>query len=245
MPGPAARTALFLVAKYPLPGACKTRLASGIGPEHAATFARAALLDLLERLAATLSERIALYLYYSGDESRMRELLLELRPELSTRWDLVPQLAGGSLGDRLQAALEHPVASRRASIFIGSDLPDIPRSLLEEADEVVQTAEPKAFLAKACDGGYVLLSLSPACSDKPRSSEVFRDIPWSCEQTGQKQIEALQRAGVPCSLARATYEDVDDKNDLLALADRLDPDSGPQLCPRTYMAVQSIVASLQ
>ena len=43
---------LILVAKYPQPHKCKTRLAAGIGADEAAAFARAALCDLVERFAA-------------------------------------------------------------------------------------------------------------------------------------------------------------------------------------------------
>ena len=55
---------LVMVAKYPQPGKCKTRLAAGIGDMKAAAFARAALCDLLERLASeqtAISRRVLLF----------------------------------------------------------------------------------------------------------------------------------------------------------------------------------------
>ncbi len=54
---------LIMVAKYPQPNKCKTRLAARIGADGAAAFARAALCDLLERLAAeeALSRRVLLF----------------------------------------------------------------------------------------------------------------------------------------------------------------------------------------
>ena len=54
---------LIMVAKYPQPGRCKTRLAAGLGTDGAAAFARAALCDLLERFAgeAALGRRVLLF----------------------------------------------------------------------------------------------------------------------------------------------------------------------------------------
>jgi hypothetical protein len=54
---------LVMVAKYPEPSKCKTRLAAGIGPEAAAAFALAALCDLLERFAEeqALARRVLLF----------------------------------------------------------------------------------------------------------------------------------------------------------------------------------------
>ena len=54
---------LIMVAKYPQPNKCKTRLAAGIGADGAAAFARVALCDLLERFAGetALGKRVLLF----------------------------------------------------------------------------------------------------------------------------------------------------------------------------------------
>ena len=53
----AATVALGLMAKPPRPGLAKTRLAAGIGPEAAAAFARAFILDTARVLEAAATTR--------------------------------------------------------------------------------------------------------------------------------------------------------------------------------------------
>src|SRR4051812_29720090 len=93
----ARRRVLCILAKWPRPGAVKTRLAVALGPEHAAAVARAFLLDTMERWAALKLRRV---LAFAPAEAEADFLGLA-----RGRFALVPQ-GDGDLGRRLRACLE-------------------------------------------------------------------------------------------------------------------------------------------
>jgi hypothetical protein len=83
----------------------------------------------------------------------------------------IPQ-GEGDLGERMERALRTLLASgSEAAALIGSDTPDLPVALVEEAIVVLRQAD--VVVAPARDGGYVLIG------ERRHVSELFRDIPWS------------------------------------------------------------------
>lgn len=68
----ARRQTLIMVAKYPTPGRCKTRLALATSADFAVEFAMCAIQDLIERLARfpESSHRIQLVLLYAPMERK-------------------------------------------------------------------------------------------------------------------------------------------------------------------------------
>src|SRR5207244_4067534 len=82
--------ALAVMAKAPVPGRCKTRLARTLGPEMAAGLYRAMLQDTLECLAAVPGVRRVVL---AAPEDDGPALLRTLCP---AGWDVVPQAGPGA-----------------------------------------------------------------------------------------------------------------------------------------------------
>src|SRR5207248_702384 len=61
----------------------------------------------------------------------------------------------GDLGARIRGALADALERSAAAVLIGSDTPDLPRQLIDEAFEALETCD--AVLGPACDGGFYLI----------------------------------------------------------------------------------------
>ena len=107
-----ARHTIIMVAKYPTPGHCKTRLSKETGTEFAANFSKCSTQDLLQRLAlfADPPECIRLVLLYAPKErgDDFRTFLLEIPgaltfgPQDLPSYRRIPEPRGrevGALGD--------------------------------------------------------------------------------------------------------------------------------------------------
>mmetsp|Transcript_28013 Transcript_28013/g.66239 ORF Transcript_28013/g.66239 Transcript_28013/m.66239 type:complete len:253 (+) Transcript_28013:54-812(+) len=234
---------LVMVAKFPTPGKSKTRLAQGVGAEQAASFASACLCDLLDRFAGehfrqctgdcSCCRRV---LYYAPAERKGEfvELLGMLGPETSSRWHLQEMQGhsrsgmkageGSDLGGFLAQALVTNGADSPV-MFIGTDCVTIPTAILLEAQGAA--ASGTAYLCPATDGGYVLLALPTAATER-----VFEGVVWSTSGTCQSQHEAIAREGIAVTYG-PTLRDVDEEEDLRALREELDREQEKQqLCPR-------------
>jgi hypothetical protein len=221
--------ALAMVAKFPILGASKTRLASAVGAEAALDFSRASLLDLLERFAQLDDEKGQLervLLYAPPDAEESFKQLLE-QEGLSEKWRLMPILEGDNLRTadltaKLRDAVHRLTAQGLgATLFIGSDCPELPAAEVSYALRAVRSG--RAYIAPAQDGGYVLLGV-PHC---PAAVAVFDGVEWSCARTCVSQIRRLMQEGFPLEVG-ATYADVDEEEDFKAL--RIRRQVGPIAC---------------
>jgi hypothetical protein len=194
---------LLLVAKAPVPGLVKTRLAADVGEDTATAVAAAALLDTIE--ACTLAAgparcRLAL----SGD---LADALRadEIRAAL-TGWAIAPQ-RGNGLGERLanaHAEVSGPV------VQIGMDTPQVtPAGLLAVADGL-DAAD--AVLAPAEDGGWWALALRD-----PSAATALCDVPMSIPETYAATRSALEALGLRVA-AGERLRDVDHLADVAPVA---------------------------
>lgn len=150
--------------KLPRPGAVKTRLAAGIGPEAAASVYRRLAEAALEATAPARGEYERLVFFDPPDAlAAMREWLPGVR--------LLPQ-SGEDLGARMADAFARAFArgARRVAI-VGTDVPGVSRSAVGEALDALDAAD--VVLGPCEDGGYYLLALKA-----PRPS-LFDGIAWS------------------------------------------------------------------
>jgi rSAM/selenodomain-associated transferase 1 len=151
---------LGIFAKWPRPGAVKTRL--GLPPEHAAAVARAFLLDTLARLAPLPVRRVVVFSPRDAQE--------DFAALLPTGFDLVAQ-ADGDLGARLEAFFACALASgAQRVVAVGTDSPTLPPEHVAQAFRLVEDAD--VVLGPAGDGGYYLIG----CRRLP---PVFAGIAWS------------------------------------------------------------------
>ena len=200
--------AVLVVAKAPVPGLAKTRLAATIGDVAAGDFAAAALLDTLDAVAAApVAARIVAL---TGDlAAANRHVEIEARLADFT----VIEQRGTDFADRLANA--HADASIAAGglpvLQIGMDTPQVTSRLLAECATTLCGAD--AVLGMACDGGWWILGVT-----HPDMAECLRTVPMSRPDTGAVTLRALGDTGRDVRLV-AELADVDTFDDI-AVVDR-------------------------
>jgi rSAM/selenodomain-associated transferase 1 len=171
----ASQSCLGIFAKFPQPGAVKSRLASATSPQWAARVADAFIRDTVERLAAMEARRIIAYSppeqtgYFAGVA---RE-----------RFELVPQ-GEGDLGRRLEGFITsqlHRGAER--VVVVGSDSPTLPVAYVEQAFRELDNVD--IVLGPAFDGGYYLVGC------KERVPPIFDGISWGTESVLAETVSRL------------------------------------------------------
>ncbi|MGE2689416.1 TIGR04282 family arsenosugar biosynthesis glycosyltransferase [Mycolicibacterium pulveris] len=216
----------LVVAKAPVPGLAKTRLAVGIGERVAADIAAAALLDTLDAMAAApLQARVVAM---AGDlDGACR--VDEIQESLST-FTVVPQ-RGADFAERLaNAHLDAAGAAGHPAVLqIGMDTPQVSDEMLAEcAQELLGT---QAVIGLAEDGGWWVLGVSDAAM-----ADCLRGVPMSRPDTGALTLAALYANGIDVRLV-AEQADFDTVDDL---------DAVHRACPvgsRFTQAIQAVTSS--
>jgi uncharacterized protein len=200
---------LLVVAKAPVPGQAKTRLARSIGDRAAARLAAAALLDTLSAVRAVPDTIPVVAL--TGDLSAA-ERSSELAAELAS-CTVVPQ-SGAGLGERLANA--HALVGRRfpgVPVFqIGMDTPQLRPGLLTGAVARLLADGTDAVLGPATDGGWWGLGLR-----SPADAAVLRTVPMSRPDTGSRTLFALRHWSLRVE-ALVVLSDVDTLDDAAEVA---------------------------
>jgi len=176
---------LLVVAKAPVAGLAKTRLARVVGDRVAAQVAAAALLDTLDSVLA-VADAVPVVAFTGRLESGERA---DEVGELLDRCVVIAQ-RGDDLGERLANA-HLDVADRfpGAPVFqIGMDTPQVRPGMLAAA---LARAADGAVLGPAADGGWWGLGLR-----SPRDADVLRAVPMSRGDTGMRTLLALRGAGL-------------------------------------------------
>jgi len=158
------RVTLAILAKAPVPGYAKTRLAPRLGAEGAAAL-QAVLLDRTVRAAEAAG--FARVVVWCAPDARAPELAaLRGRAGLVLR-----DQPGGGLGERLLAAFEADLPDGPV-VAIGTDAPALGAGHLARAAAALAEGAP-AVLTPAEDGGYALLGLARV------DPSLFQGVPWS------------------------------------------------------------------
>lgn len=179
---PRAGAAVAVLAKAPVAGLAKTRLAPLLGPAGAARAQRALLRQTYNTVRA----------------ASIGPLTLWCAPDVAHRhfqaWQqhrgvrLMPQ-SGGDLGQRMAVVVQqHFAAGPGALILLGTDCPALTPDHLQQVADALMTHD--AALLPAEDGGYVLLGLS-----RPAPG-VFDGVAWSTAAVAQQTRDRLQAAGL-------------------------------------------------
>lgn len=162
--GMAVRISMF--ARYPTPGAAKTRLISALGPDGAATVHR----RLVEHLTAALRA--------SGLPFEIRTTgapVAAFGDWLGRDIAFVDQ-GEGDLGARLARA-------GAPGIVIGSDAPGLTASVLRRATKALDDAA--AVIGPALDGGYTLLGF------REPAPFLFDAMPWGTDAVFAETMRRL------------------------------------------------------
>ena len=208
-----AVTAL-VVAKAPVAGLAKTRLAAAVGDEIAADIAAAALLDTLDAVAdAPFSARVVAI---TGD-LELAARAREIRSRLSD-FTVIGQ-RGSDFGHRLaNAHTDAAAAVGAAPVFqIGMDTPHLTAELL--TDCAGKLAPGCAVLGPARDGGWWSLGVFEAAL-----AGCLTGVPMSQPDTGALTTAALRRSGVDVVIAEE-LADVDTLGDVAVVRAACRPSS--------------------
>jgi uncharacterized protein len=203
-------TAIGIIAKAPLPGRSKTRLASAIGEVAASELSACFLRDVaaaIEAVPETLGRRGYGVYAPAGAEYVMRELL-------PAGFGLLLQ-AGDDLGHVLLGATRELLeAGHDGVLLVNGDSPTLPPRLLVRAIEALREEGDRMVLGPASDGGYYLIGL------KHPHARLFAQIAWGTENVARSTCERAAEIGLATTLLQEWY-DVDDIETLHWLRDEL------------------------
>lgn len=179
---PRAGAAVAVLAKAPVPGLAKTRLAPLLGDAGAARAQRALLRQTLRTVRAAAIGPLTLWcapdVHHRHFRAWQRHRGVPLLPQ--------PE---GDLGRRLSAAVMHHFATGHGPlILLGTDCPALTPGHLQQVADALQTHD--AALLPAEDGGYVLLGL------RRPAPAVFDGVAWSTSAVADQTRQRLRSAGL-------------------------------------------------
>ena len=199
------RTIVLLFLKAPVKNTVKTRLAAAVGSDAALDLSRCFILDTV---ASLMQAGLRIRICYTP--LREKETVAALLPFQN---DLVPQ-EGEDLGERMENAFRLAFADGMSqAVLLGSDIPDLPGVVVEEACRALLSAD--VVLGPSKDGGYYLIGSTGSgfCPD------LFRAIPWSTPEVLNMTLQKANEAGLKVHLL-PEWSDVDSVDDLRDLVDR-------------------------
>lgn len=205
---------LVVIAKAPVAGQAKTRLAATVGDRAAADIAAATLLDTLDAVDATPVQARVVAL--TGDLDRAASGI-EIRSRLEGL--RVVEQRGDDFSARLANAIVDAAATAgpRPVLLIASDTPQVTAELLTECAEALMDADVVFGLAR--DGGWWVLGVT-----EPSMADCLHTIPTSRSDTGPATLEALRDRALTVSLV-AELSDVDTVDDVEIVRADCAPDS--------------------
>lgn len=204
---------VVIIAKAPIAGFAKTRLAPALGAEGAARLAR----RMLEHTVRTALEArvgpVELCVTPSPDHPVWKTLDLPSGLEWSEQGD-------GDLGARMAKAAARTTAAGAAALLIGTDCPGLTALHLRMAADAL--ADHDAALVPTVDGGYALLAL------RHFHPTLFTHMPWSTDAVAFETLCRIGQLGWSVNSARPLH-DIDEPADLAWLpAGWLDEASPPE-----------------
>jgi uncharacterized protein len=206
-----------VMARAPIPGRCKTRLAEGLGAEGAALLYRGMLLDTLDLFSAIPFDRRVVMAAPEHDG------VSELTRLLPAGWSVLAQ-KGADLGERLTNAA-HALAPAPV-LLVSSDSPMLPGDAVARSLGFLE--RPGRVLLGPCDdGGYYLIGSSEV---EPR---LFEGIPWSTALVCSATRERCRELRLELHELPPTF-DVDQLPDLARLRQELE--KSPQTATHTRQA---------
>ena len=180
---PRAGAAVAVLAKAPVPGLAKTRLAPLLGEAGAARAQRHFILKTM--IAARHASTGPVRLHCAPAVNHRFFRLLNQRHGVAC----VPQVEG-DIGQRMASVmLEHFARSNHLPLLIvGTDCPVLTPVRLQQAADALQTHD--AVLIPAEDGGYVLIGLRRAIPS------LFEQVDWSTPRVMAQTRDRLRAAAV-------------------------------------------------
>ena len=213
------------MAKAPIAGEVKTRLAPPLTQEQAADLYRALLLDQLEHLQGFATAE--LYLVYTPDSAAL--LMKRLAPP---NFHCLAQ-RGGDLGERMKFAFSDLwQRGHRNVALVGSDLPALPLSFFDTAFALLTAETHQVVLGPSRDGGYYLVGMNRPIP------EIFDKMIWSHDRVLAQTTDRLGKLGIEPALLPEWF-DIDSVDDLKQL-DALSEPAAREAVKRTLGYLKAI-----
>ncbi len=188
-----------MFAKAPIAGQVKTRLCPPLTPDEAASLHGSLVMDLVERFKALKGFDGIL----AGTPSANHPFFLALQARFHVKvWDQ----EGNDLGERMDKVFQKALqSSYRSAVIIGSDIPGITATLVNEARQGLDDHD--VVLGPTLDGGYYLIGL------REPFPELFADMRWSTNEVFEESEKRVAAAGKKLKVL-PTLRDVDTGEDL-------------------------------
>ncbi len=181
---------ILVFLKLPVPGKVKTRLAESIGDEAAAAAYEKLVTAVFERCGEALADRIVIAFDPPEKADQVKDWLAPRIELLDSEVSWIAQ-SPGDLGERLHSASQAIFQEHPGTLLsvIGTDCIHLDPDLFEEAWASLAAGIDVVF-GPTEDGGYYLIGL------KEPQEALFRDIPWSTEETLEASLQAAQSGGL-------------------------------------------------
>jgi uncharacterized protein len=189
--------ALIIFCRYPEYGSVKTRIAASLGHDFTLGLYSAFLKDVLS--ISTGADKIIAVNCPEGipDHSSVFEL------DCPVVWQ-----KGENLGIRmLNAIIDACNAGYERVVLIGSDSPDLPEEIINNAFKSLHFHD--AVLGPSKDGGYYLVGFKNGSYE----TEYFSGIEWGTSSVLRRTVEKINTSGKTLSLM-PEWLDIDDSDDL-------------------------------
>ncbi|MCA0132533.1 TIGR04282 family arsenosugar biosynthesis glycosyltransferase [Winogradskyella alexanderae] len=175
-------------------GTVKTRLAKTIG--HIGAFeVYSELLKITEKVTRELAHDKHIYFSNSTEDSQWSNTFKTIQ-------------VGDNLGEKMYNAFNDGFnLGYKRIVLIGSDLPTISTSIIENAIHALESND--TVFGPAEDGGYYLIGLN-----RPIKS-IFENKPWSKTNLLATTLNELKESGLSFHLLK-TLNDIDTYEDLIA-----------------------------
>lgn len=209
------RTTIGVMARAPLPGHCKSRLAAHVGARFAADLCRVMLLDTLDRIQKVMpSSRLVVMGAPENDGVAV------LRTLVPSRWEVIAQ-RGDGLGARLGHAFTTLGALPGVTALVDADSPTAPWDVAARA--LAGLRQPRGALMGPCeDGGYWLIATTQV------ELGILDDIAWSTPAVAEQTRARCRALGIELEETASAF-DVDEPRDVERLRAELAirPDQAP------------------
>lgn len=193
----------MVMAKFPAPGAVKTRLVPPLTQRAACALARAMLQDTVA--ACRRCARIPVWVAVEPPRAQAA-----MRRLLGNGVATLPQ-SGADFGERIANALRTCRARGfRACLVVGADHPTLPTRYIAQAIQALRRPRPLVTLGPTTDGGYYLIGLNEF------TPELFEGIAWSTAAVLKDTVARARAQGIEIKRLPVWF-DVDTPDDLARL----------------------------
>ncbi|MFZ5997132.1 MAG: TIGR04282 family arsenosugar biosynthesis glycosyltransferase [Nitrospirota bacterium] len=193
---------VLMFIKAPEKGAVKSRLAKDLGDEAALELYRCFVVDMINTLRASLHPFMCCF--YPPDA------LEKIVAWLGRGYSYLPQ-SGNDLGERMRNAfIDIFNEGVTEVVIIGSDSPDLPAEIIDEAFRSLHHHD--VVIGPAFDGGYYLIGFKRDAF----LPELFEAIPWSTGAVFEQTVDILRKKRYKMYIL-PEWGDVDCRDDLMAL----------------------------